>query len=56
VSAAIDAQPADSWLQDVPAVASRVALWAALAAILFALQMLVASGMRQRRSRTARVS
>jgi hypothetical protein len=54
VSAAIDAQPADSLLQGVQAFASRVALWAALAAIVFVLQMLVGSAARQRRS--ARVS
>jgi hypothetical protein len=54
LSAAIDAQPADSLLQRVPAIASRIALWAALAAILFVLQMLVGSAVRQRRS--ARVS
>jgi hypothetical protein len=56
VSAAIDAQPADSLLQRVPAFASRMALWAALAAIVFVLQMLVGSAVRQRRRRTAPVS
>jgi hypothetical protein len=56
LSAAIDAQPADSLLQRVPAIATRIALWAALAAIVFALQMLVASAVRHRRNRTAPVS
>jgi hypothetical protein len=54
VSAAIDARPADSLLQRVPAFASRLALWAALAAIVLVLQMLVGSAVR--RSRSAPVS
>jgi hypothetical protein len=54
VSAAIDARPADSLLQRVPAFASRLALWAALAAIVLVLQMLVGSAVR--RSRSAQVS
>jgi hypothetical protein len=56
VSAAIHGQPADSILQRVPAIASRIALWAALAGIVFVLQMLVGSAVRQRRNRTARIS
>jgi hypothetical protein len=56
VSAAIHGQPADSILQRVPAIASRIALWAALAGIVVVLQMLVGSAVRQRRNRTARIS
>lgn len=56
VSATIDARPADSLLHRVPMIASRVALWAALAAIVLVLQLLVGGAVRQRRRKTPRVS
>jgi hypothetical protein len=56
VNASINAQPAsDSLLHRLPALASRVALWAALAAIVFVLQLLVGSAVREHRRKTARV-
>jgi len=56
VGASITAQPADSLLARVPGIASRVALWAALAAVVFVLHMLVGSAVRQHRRKSVRVS
>lgn len=55
VNASIDARPAsDSLLHRIPMSATRVALLAALAAIVFVLQMLVASAVREHRRKAAR--
>jgi hypothetical protein len=56
VSAAIDARPADSVLHRVQAIASRLALWALLAAVLFVLELLVRSAVRRRRPKPAGLS
>jgi hypothetical protein len=56
VGASIDARPADSILSRLPSIASRLALWAALAAVVFVLQMLVGSAVRQYRRESAPVS
>jgi hypothetical protein len=56
VSAVIDARPADSLLHRVQAIAGRLVLWALLAAVLFVLEMLVASTLRRRRPQPAGLS
>ncbi len=56
VGASIGARPADSILSRVPSIASRVALWAALAAVVFVLQMLVGSAVRQHRRKSVPIS
>jgi hypothetical protein len=56
VGASIDARPADSILSRVPSIATRVALWVALAAVVFVLQMLVGSAVRQHRRKPVAVS
>jgi hypothetical protein len=56
VSAAINARPADSLLHRVQAIASRLALWALLAAVVFVLEMLVGSAVRRRRPKPAGLS
>jgi hypothetical protein len=55
VNAAIDARPADSLLHRVPAIATRLALWIALAALVLVIHMLVSSGIRHHRRKAARV-
>jgi hypothetical protein len=49
VTASINAPPAEAVLSRVPTISTHIALWSALAAIVFVLQMLVASVVRQRR-------
>lgn len=56
VSAAINARPADSLLHRVQTIASRLALWALLAAVVFVLEMLVGSAVRVRRPKPAGLS
>jgi hypothetical protein len=56
VDASINARPADSILSRIPSIASRLALWAALAAVVFVLQMLVGSAVRQHRRKSVPVS
>jgi hypothetical protein len=56
VSAAIDTRPADSMLHRIPGIASRMALWALLAAVVFVLKMLVASAATHFRRRPAPLS
>jgi hypothetical protein len=56
VGASIDTRPADSLLSRVPSLANRLALWAALAAVVFVLQMLVGSAVRQHRRKPVPVS
>jgi len=56
VGASINAQPADSLLQRIPTIASRVALWLALAGVVFVLQMLIGSAVRQHRRKSVPIS
>jgi hypothetical protein len=52
VYGSINARPADSILSPIPSIASRVALWVALAAVVFVLQMLVGSAVSQHRRKS----
>jgi hypothetical protein len=56
VSATINARPADSLLRRASTIASRVALWALLAAVVFALQLQLSSALRRYRRKQARLS
>ena len=56
VGASINARPADSLLQRIPTIATRVALWVALAGVVFVLQMLIGSALRQHRRKSVRIS
>jgi len=56
VSAVIDARPADSLLHRVQGIASRLALLALLAAVVFVLEMQVGSAVRRRRTEPAGLS
>lgn len=56
VNATIATQPADSFLHRVPTIASRLALWIALAATVFVLYLLVGSAVRQHRRKSPRLS
>jgi hypothetical protein len=56
VSAVIDARPADSLLHRVQGIASRLALWALLAAVVFVLEWQVGSAVRRRRTEPAGLS
>jgi len=56
VSAVIDARPADSILHRVQGIASRLALWALLAGVLFVLEMQIGSAVRRRRTEPAGLS
>jgi hypothetical protein len=56
VSAVINARPADSLLHRVQGIASRLALWALLAAVVFVLEIQVGSAVRRRRTEPAGLS
>jgi len=56
VGASINAQPADSLLQRIPTIATRIALWLALAGVVFVLQMLIGSALRQHRRKSVPIS